>query len=151
MKGDKIVAICDRHCYVLAPFVSAPGNRNESPLLKPALQALKKTAKAVGISLEGVTSSWDGVFDSKANRKAVFNAKMIPNIPENTRNRRKTKRGRKRLYRPEIFEERFETIERLFAWEDKFKRLLVRFERISELHYAMKLIAYSLINLRHFA
>lgn len=151
MTGDKTVAIVDRHCYVVAPFVSAPGNRNESPLLKPALSALKKTAKAVGISLEGSTSSWDGVYDSKANRKAIFNAKMIPNIPENKRNRKKTKRGRKRLYRPEVFEERFETIERLFAWEDKFKRLLLRFERISALHYAMKMIVYTLINLRHFA
>lgn len=76
---------------------------------------------------------------------------VAPNIPENKHNRNKTKRGRKRLYRPEIFEERFETIERLFAWEDKFKRLLLRFERISALHYAMKLSVYMLINLRHFA
>ena len=38
MKGDKVVAFCDRNCNVIAPFVSAPGNRNESPLLKEALQ-----------------------------------------------------------------------------------------------------------------
>ena len=30
VKGDKIVAFCDRNCNVIAPFVSAPGNRNES-------------------------------------------------------------------------------------------------------------------------
>ncbi len=29
---------------------------------------------------------------------------------------------------PKIFAERFRTIERVFAWEDKFKRLLLRFE-----------------------
>ena len=49
-----------------------------------------------------------------------------------------------------IFKERFRTIERIFAWEDKFKRLLLRFERKSENHYAMKVIAYTMINLRHF-
>ena len=27
MKGDKVVAFCDRNCNVFAPFVSAPGNR----------------------------------------------------------------------------------------------------------------------------
>jgi transposase len=27
VKGDKIVAFCDRNCNVIAPFVSAPGNR----------------------------------------------------------------------------------------------------------------------------
>lgn len=49
-----------------------------------------------------------------------------------------------------IFEERFRTIERVFAWEDKFRRLLLRFERISQVHYAFKTLAYTLINLRHY-
>ncbi|MFL9999031.1 hypothetical protein PQR34_47515 [Paraburkholderia sediminicola] len=34
MKGDKVVAFCDRNCNVIAPFVAAPGNGNESPLLR---------------------------------------------------------------------------------------------------------------------
>ena len=33
-----------------------------------------------------------------------------------------------------IFKERFNTIERVFGWEDKFRRLLLRFERLSQLH-----------------
>jgi transposase len=41
-------------------------------------------------------------------------------------------------------------VERTFAWEDKFKRLLLRFERIQQRHYGMKLMAYTLINLRSF-
>ena len=41
-------------------------------------------------------------------------------------------------------------VERTFAWEDKFKRLLLRFERIQQRHYGMKLMAYTLINLRTF-
>jgi hypothetical protein len=51
---------------------------------------------------------------------------------------------------PAIFEERFRTIERVFAWEDKFRRLLPRFERISDVHYALKTLAYAMINLRHY-
>ena len=31
LKGDKVVAFCDRNCNVIAPFIAAPGNRNESP------------------------------------------------------------------------------------------------------------------------
>ena len=38
----------------------------------------------------------------------------------------------------------------MFAWEDKFRRLLPRFERISGLHYAFKTLAYTMINLRHY-
>lgn len=94
--------------------------------------------------------SLDGVYDCKANRKAIFNRGMTPNIPENSRNRKNTKRGKKRRFDAKIFAERFNTIERVFAWEDKFRRLLLRFERKSELHYAFKLLAYTLINLRHF-
>jgi transposase len=41
-------------------------------------------------------------------------------------------------------------VERTFAWEDKFKRLLLRFERIQQRHYGMKVMAYTLINLRAF-
>ena len=41
-------------------------------------------------------------------------------------------------------------VERTFAWEDKFKRLLLRFEFRQQRHYGMKLMAYTLINLRHF-
>jgi len=32
----------------------------------------------------------------------------------------------------------------------KYKRLLLRFERIQQRHYGMKLMAYTLINLRAF-
>jgi len=150
VKGDKVVAFCDRRCNVIAPFVSAPGNRNESPLLREALPQLTRIARAVGINLRRSVISLDGAYDCRPNRKAIFNRGMIPNINENTRGRKTTKRGRKPLFDAAIFQERFDTIERVFAWEDKFKRLLLRFERISSLHYALKSLAYTMINLRHF-
>ena len=67
--------------------------------------------------------SLDGVYDSASNRKSIFTG-MQSNIPENKRNRKKPKRGRKRTFSQLIFEERFDVIETIFAWEDKFKRLL---------------------------
>ena len=87
---------CDRNCNVLSPFVAAPGNRNESPLLPGALAKLTGIAKAVGINLRGSIVSLDGVYDSKENRKAIFNRGMVPNINENPRNKKTAKRGRKR-------------------------------------------------------
>ena len=149
-KGDKVVAFCDRNCNVIAPFIAAPGNGNESPLLKQALPQLTYIAQVVGLELKGSIISLDGAYDSRSNRKAIFNRGMIPNIPENRRGRKQPKRGRKRIFEKTIFQERFYTIERVFAWEDKFRRLLLRFERISRLHYALKSLAYTLINLRHF-
>jgi hypothetical protein len=150
LKGDKVVAFCDRHCNVIAPFVSAPGNRNESPLLREALPQVMGIVREIGMDISGTIVSLDGVYDCRANRKAIFNRGMVPNINPNPRGRKQSKRGRKPIFEPAIFKERFRTIERVFAWEDKFRRLLLRFERISGLQYAFKTIAYTMINLRHY-
>jgi transposase len=150
MKGDKVVAFCDRQCNVIAPFVAAPGNRNESLLLRKALPEVTRIARMVGMDLHGTIVSLDGVYDCRLNRKAIFNRGMIPNINPNSRGRKRPKRGRKPFFEPAIFDERLHTIERVFAWEDKFRRLLLRFDRLSQLHYAFKTLAYTMINLRHY-
>lgn len=150
MKGEKIVAFCDRNCNVLSPMVRAPGNNHESPLFPSAFAFLKDIMKRVGSTVEGAIMSLDSAYDSKKNRKLIFNAGMDPNVKENNRNRKKSKRGAKRIFDEHIYDERFRTIERVFAWEDKFKRLLIRFERISLHHFGLKLIAYTMINLRNF-
>ncbi|MFP3616568.1 transposase, partial [Paraburkholderia sp. SIMBA_050] len=72
-KGNKVVALCVRHCNVIAPFVTAAGNRNESPLLRDALPRLSQIARAIGMDLQGTIVSLDGVYDCRANRKAIFN------------------------------------------------------------------------------
>ena len=112
MKGDKIVAFCDRNCNVIAP------------LFLEELPLVTELARAIGMDLKGTIVSLDGVYDCRANRKSIFNS--------------------------DIFAECFQTIERVFAWEDKFRRLLIRFDRLSKLHYAFKTLAYTMINLRPF-
>jgi hypothetical protein len=150
IKGDKVVAFCDRNCNVIAPFVAAPGNHSESPLLRAALPNVMRIARSVGLDLRGTIVSLDGGYDCRQDRKAIFNRGMVPNINANPRGRKSIKRGRKALFNAGIFKERFDTIERVFGWEDKFRRLLLRFERLSRLHYALKTLAYTMINLRHF-
>jgi hypothetical protein len=61
-----------------------------------------------------------GVYDCRLNRKAIFSRGMIPNINPNPRGRTQRKRGRKPVVVPAIFEERFRTIVRVFAWETSF-------------------------------
>jgi transposase len=118
-------------------------------LLPEGLKALKKVAKEVGLALGGAYLNLDAGFDSTHNRKCIFNAGMIPNITENPRNRKTPKRGRKRFFNAAIHALRTR-VDRTFAWEDKFKRLLLRFEHIQQRHYGMKLLAYTLINVRAF-
>src|SRR5262249_58662988 len=118
-------------------------------LLPEGLQVLKKVAKEVGVDLRGAYLNLDGGFDSARNRKCICNAGLIPNIKENPRNRKSAKRGRKRFFNEAIHALRLR-VERAFAWEDKCKRLVLRFERIQHRHYGMKLLASTLINLRAF-
>lgn len=130
--------------------MTAPGNRNEVILLKDSLTHLKRICKLIDLDLSGIVMSLDSGYDSVSNRKLIFNRGMIPNIKAKNYKRNSPKRGRKRIYSEEIFRERFQTIETTFAWEDKFKRLLIRFERKSINHFSLKMLAYTLINLRHF-
>jgi transposase len=98
MKGDKIVAFCDRNCNVISPMVTAAGNRNECLLFPPAFSFLKNMLKKLAVKTKGIIISLDSIYDSKDNRKKIFNANMIPNVKENSRNCKKTKRGKKIIY-----------------------------------------------------
>ena len=71
-------------------------------LFPEGLKALKEVAKELGLDLRGAYLNLDGGFDSAHNRKCIFNAGLIPNIKENPRNRKRPKRGRKRLFNAAI-------------------------------------------------
>jgi transposase len=148
-KGEKVIALVDNNGYILAPLPVAPVNEADTVLLPEGLKALKRIGKQSGLSFKGAYINLDAGFDAASNRQAIFNAGLIPNVKENRRNRKRPKRGRKRLFNQAIHDLR-DRVERMFAWEDKFKRLLLRFEHLQRRHYAMKLMAYTLINLRRF-
>jgi hypothetical protein len=144
-----VIARVDNHGYVLSPLTIAPGNEVDLMLLPAGLKDLKRVACEAGLDLTGAVLNLDAGFDSKANRKSVYNAGLKPNIKENPRNRQKPKRGRQRFFDEVLYKLRF-IVERTFAWEDKFKRLLLRFETKQNRHLGFKLIAFTLINLREF-
>jgi transposase len=108
-----------------------------------------RIADSIGVDLRGTIVSLDGVHDCRRNRKAILDRGTVPNINLNPGGRKSAKRGRKPFVDAAIFKERFNTVERVFSWEDNFRRLLLRFERLSQLHYAIKTLAYAMINLRH--
>src|SRR5262245_2928290 len=118
-------------------------------LFPEGLQALKQVAKQARLDLKGAYRNLDGGFEAAHNRNCIFHAGLLPNSKENPRNRKTVKRGRKRLCHEAIHALR-RRVERPFAWADKCKRLLLRFECIQHRHYGMKLLGYTMINLRAF-
>jgi hypothetical protein len=67
-KGDKVLAFCDRHCNVIAPFVAAPGNQNESPLLQTALPQVTRIAQQVGLDLKQTIVSLDSAYERMSDK-----------------------------------------------------------------------------------
>lgn len=147
-KTSNILPIMDGNGYVVASTGIIAGNHNDAYNLKPHLQTAFKEMKRLGLTIHGAYFNADMGFDTREARKTCFNHGLIPNIPENPRNRKQTKRGRKRLFNAEVYRRRF-CAERTFAWVDKFKRLLIRFERYDACFLGAHYIAFTMINLRH--
>jgi transposase len=148
-KGEKVIASIENNGDVLAPLPVAPVNEAATVLWPAGLKAWKRGAKLTGFGRNGSYLNRDGGGDSTSNRKAIFNAGMIPNIKENPPTRTHPKRGRKRVFNQAIQALR-DRVERTFAWEDTLKRLLLRCEHHQRRHDGMKLMAYTLIKVRRF-
>ncbi|HHO54880.1 MAG TPA: IS5 family transposase [Trueperaceae bacterium] len=147
-KTSNILAVTDANGFIIASTDIIAGNHNDSYQLKSNLGSVFKSIKRLGIKIKGAFFNADKAFDTKEARKTCFNYEVIPNIAENKRNRKKAKRGRKRLFNKEVYKHRF-TSERSFAWIDKFRSLLIRFERSDIYFLGAHFIAFTMINLRH--
>jgi Transposase DDE domain len=147
-KTSNILPITDAQGYVVASTGIVAGNHHDAFDLKPHLQAAFRTMKHLGLTIAGAYFNADSAFDTLEARKVCFNHRLIPNICENKRNRKSTKRGRKRLFDATIYKQRF-TSERSFAWIDKFRALLIRYDRKDANFLGAHHLAFALINLRH--
>ncbi len=147
-KTSNILPVTDHNGNIVATTDIVAGNHNDAFDLKPHLQSAFKAMKRLGLSIAGAFFNADSGFDTQAARKVCFNHHVVPNIAENKRNRKYPKRGRKRLFNPQVYKDRFAS-ERTFAWIDKFKALLVRFD-IKKIYFmGSHFLAYTLINLRN--
>jgi transposase len=147
-KTSNILPISDRQGYIVASTDIVAGHHNDAYALKPQLQTAFKAIQRLGISIAGAYFNADSSFDTLDARKVCFNHHVIPNIAENKRHRKYVKLGRKRLFNPSVYKQRFGS-ERTFAWIDKFRALLVRFD-IKKIYFmGSHFLAFVLINLRH--
>jgi transposase len=139
--------LIDRNGYIVATTKIISGHHNDSYELIDTIRKLFDDLKRCDLDYRGALFHADKSFDVRAARKFLWNRGVIPNIPENRRKRKTVKRGRKRRFDAEAYKHRF-VIERTFAWIDKFKRLLIRFERKATYFLGFHFIAFTLINLR---
>ncbi len=113
-KTSNIMPITDGNGYIISTTDIIAGNHNDAYNLKFNMQTAFRQMKQQGLLLEGAFFNADAAFDIKDARKTCFNHGLIPNMPENRRNRKKAKPGRKRLFNEKVYKRRF-TAERSFA------------------------------------
>jgi transposase len=143
--------LSDNNGNIIAPLTTAPVNIHDSELLPDAFDVLEYITKKCQLSLIGSSVTLDSGFYSDANHERIWEAHMMPIIKPNHRN---TKDPALIAARDDFFNEyrdvytsRF-TIERCYAWEDKYRKLVTRYERLASTFLGFRLLAYTMINYR---
>lgn len=128
-----------------------PVNEHDSVLFPDSIDRLTDFASLISLDLKGSYLTLDSGFDSDYNKWLIRSHDMIPMIKPN---RRGTKDETKleimyANFNERIYQQRF-TIERTFAWQDTYRKLVIRYEKLEATHLGFKYLAYSLMNLRAF-
>ncbi len=141
------LVLCDNSYNLLAVSDGIDGNHHDSYDLIENTQKMIDSLDRHHIDYQHSHLNADSGFDTKAFGAFIRQHDMIANIRKNKRNTKTTDK-QYRYMSEYIYQYRFK-IEVVFAWLDTYKRILVRFEKLS-LHFtSWVLIASALINFRH--
>lgn len=124
-------------------------NEHDTALLPKSIEGFIDLASLIGLDFKGSYLTLDSGFDSDYNKWLVHSHGLIPIIKPN---RRRTKDEEKLEamfddFNELIYQKRF-AIERTFAWQDTYRKLVIRYEKLEATHTGFKYLAYSMINLR---
>lgn len=129
----------------------APVNAHDTSLFEESLTNLLEIAGDLQLHLEGSYLTLDSGFCSADNKAAIEQAGMIPVIKPNLRGLKDQKRIHEILDEFEkyqdIYDQRYK-IERCFAWEDTYRKLVIRYEKLQSTFMGFRYLAYSMINFR---
>jgi len=120
------------------------GNHNDQYNVVKQVKRMFQGLKACGLSFNKSYLNMDKGFDNQLLRKYCQRLKVIPNVKENIRNRKTTKRGRKRFFDDKIYKSRFVN-EQTFAWMDSYRTLLIRFDVLARNWKSWHFLAAALI------
>lgn len=145
--------IADNRGNIVSPMVVRAVNEHDSQLFDESFANLLEVADDLGFCLTGSYLTLDSGFDSEENRRKIAEAGLVPVIKPNLRGTKNQETIHQRLEEFEeieaIYKERHK-VERCFAWEDTYRKLVIRYERLQSTFMGFRYLAYSMINLRWF-
>ncbi|MBI3757996.1 MAG: transposase [Deltaproteobacteria bacterium] len=148
-KGEKELTIAENQGFVLGPIAVKPVNAHDSTLLPEAFSHLLEFTRRIGVDLQGARLTLDSGFDSQTNKALIREQGLVPVICPNRRNTQEPI-AIARLYRwfdRDSYRQRYK-VERTFAWQDTYRKLVVSYERLKETRLGFRYLAYALINFR---
>lgn len=125
-------------------------NKSDTNLFPDSLEKLIETADLLCLDIFNSYLTLDSGFHSDDNKVRINNSNLIPVIKPNPRKASQEKRyAMLDEFEPlePIYKERV-NIERDFAWKCKYRKLVIRYEKLQCTHMGFRLLAYSMVNSR---
>lgn len=124
-------------------------HNHDNILFPESFRNLLETADLLNFNLVGSYITFDSGFDSEANKVTIGGYELIPVIRPNQRNTKDPKKLEELFkdFNEAVYKERYK-VERTFAWQDVYKKLVTRYERLQCTHLGFKYLAYTMINFR---
>lgn len=135
---------------MIAPIIVKPVNDHDNQLFPESLEKLIETAEILHLNIFNSYLTLDSAFDSQDNKMLISYQSLIPVIKPNPRNDGREKRYAKLDEFEEvkyIYNERIK-VERDFAWKGKYRKLVIRYEKLQCTFMGFRYLAYSMINFR---
>lgn len=130
-------------------MIVKPVNKHDNVLFLDSIYNLLNIADALQLQIENACITFDSAFDSESNRVTLRYHQFRPIIKPNPRNTKDPIKLEQMFegFDEEIYKERF-IVERCFAWQHVYKKLVIRYERLQETYLGFRHLAYSMINFR---
>ena len=120
------------------------GNHHDLYDIQPLFEELCALLEAAGIDLKGVFMNADSGFDAQGFRRQCAEKAIEANIDANERNKQLPSEENYVYFDDLLYERRF-VVERMNAWIDSFKALLIRFETLIKTWMALHFLAFTVL------
>lgn len=146
------MSVSDNRGNIIAPLVVKPVNVHDSKLFYESFSNLLELADLLDLNLKEVYFTLDSGFDNAETKSEILFRNLIPVIKPNLRGLKNQKKINKILDEFEplkpVYNERH-NIERTFAWEDTYRKLVIRYEKLQSTFIGFRYLAFSMINFRN--
>lgn len=142
---SNMLFLCDNNGIPLSCSKVIPGNRHDVYDIENQLDKMLKEIKKSNIRTDGLFLNADAGFDAENLRKYCMVNDIFANIDFNKRNGNIW--DREEILDAELYKRRF-VIERMNAWIDGFKALLIRYETKEDHWRYLHIIAFCCILLK---